>query len=517
MNVAIYCRLSEEDRQKQSDSDDSGSIKNQKKMLCDYAQEKQWDIYDIYSDDDYAGADRKRPAFCRLLQDAQEKKFDVVLCKTQSRFTRELELVEKYIHGMFPALGIRFVSVVDHGDTDNKGNKKARQINGLMNEWYLEDMSENIRSVLTCRRKQGLHIGSFALYGYVKNPDRKGHLLLDPEAAAVVREVFSLYNQGMGKTAIARLLNERGIPNPSEYKRLHGLRYAQAKGKTGTLWKYPSISAMLSNEIYRGHMIQGRYGSVSYKTKENKPRPPENWMRVEDTHEAIIDETLWESVVKRRESKAKPFTNGTVGLFAGKVKCLHCGYALRSHKSRGKHYLQCSNRHVSKEACIGAFIAVDFLEERVLEEWKKYANLCLDVEMLSRSLPLQKNIQGEQERLLALEKQGEKKLLDSGTCLQNLYRDKVRGIVSEEEFCFLQQEFQAEKKGMELSLAEVKHQRQALSETVDLGGNRAIKSINDVKVESLTPLMIHIFVEYIAVGRRLEGTREIPLEIHWEF
>jgi len=199
MKVAIYCRLSEEDRNKQSKTDDSGSIQNQKSMLIRYAMERDWEIYNIYSDDDYTGSDRHRPEFCRLLKDAEERRFDIILCKTQSRFTRELELVEKYIHGLFPIWGIRFISVVDNADTENKGNKKARQINGLINEWYLEDMSENIKSVLTDRRKKGCHIGAFALYGYQKDPEKKGHLIIDEEAAAVVREVFSLFAQGYGK------------------------------------------------------------------------------------------------------------------------------------------------------------------------------------------------------------------------------------------------------------------------------------------------------------------------------
>ena len=179
MKAALYCRLSEEDKNKQSVSDESESIQNQKSMLIAYALEQDWEIYHIYSDDDYAGADRNRPAFLRLLADAEQRKFDIVLCKTQSRFTRELELEEKYIHGLFPLWNIRFVSIVDHADTANRGNIKARQINGLVNEWYLEDMSENIKSVLTNKRQNGLHIGAFALYGYKKDPDNKGHLLLD--------------------------------------------------------------------------------------------------------------------------------------------------------------------------------------------------------------------------------------------------------------------------------------------------------------------------------------------------
>ena len=296
MKAAIYCRLSEEDKDKRHVTDDSESIQNQKSMLIQYATEQGWEIYGIYSDDDYTGADRSRPEFNRLLEDAKHKKFDIVLCKTQSRFTRELELVEKYIHGYFPIWGIRFVSIVDNADTENKGNKKSRQINGLVNEWYLEDMSENIKSVLTDKRKNGYHIGAFALYGYQKDPQQKGHLLIDEEAAEVVREVFTLFSQGYGKTAIAKILNEQGVPNPTEYKRQKGLRYQQPESQNSTLWRYYTISAMLRNEMYIGTMVQGKYGSVSYKTKQNRPRPKETWYRKENPHEAIIDQELWNTV-----------------------------------------------------------------------------------------------------------------------------------------------------------------------------------------------------------------------------
>ena len=232
--VAIYCRLSEEDRGKANPTADSESIRNQKALLCRYAQERDWEIYQIYSDEDYAGADRRRPAFNQMLRDAEDGAFQIVLCKTQSRFTREVELVEKYLHGLFPLWGIRFVSVVDNADTQVRGNKKSRQINALVNEWYLEDLSDNIRTVLTAKRRQGQHIGASALYGYRKDPDRKGGLLPDPEAAEIVREIFRRYADGWGKTAIVRDLNRRGVPCPSAYKRLHGL---PCGGKTGEIWR----------------------------------------------------------------------------------------------------------------------------------------------------------------------------------------------------------------------------------------------------------------------------------------
>ena len=149
--VGIYCRLSDEDRFKKDKNDDSESIANQKSMLLKYALNKNWEVVNVYSDDDYSGADINRPKFNELLKDCEEGKIDIVLCKTQSRFSRDMEIVEKYIHNKFIEWGIRFVSIVDNADTQVKGNKKARQINGLINEWYLEDLSDNIRSSLQNR------------------------------------------------------------------------------------------------------------------------------------------------------------------------------------------------------------------------------------------------------------------------------------------------------------------------------------------------------------------------------
>ena len=452
--AAIYCRLSEEDRNKKNEADDSGSIQNQKAMLLEYAAQHSWEVYDIYSDDNYTGSDRNRPAFTRMLEDAEVHRFDIILCKSQSRFTRELELVEKYINGLFPIWGIRFISLVDNADTSNKGNKKARQINGLVNEWYLEDMSENIRAVLTSRRKGGFHIGAFAPYGYKKDPEQRGRLLIDEEAAAVVREIFTLFSQGYGKTAIARLLNERGIPNPTEYKRLHGLRYQQPKGKTGALWKYAAISGILTNELYIGNMVQGRYGSVSYKTKQNKPRPKEMWYRVEETHEAIIDRDLWDRVQALSASQAKPFRGGTLGLFARKVLCASCGYTMRSTKSRGKHYLQCASRRAARDACPGAFISVDTLERLVIQELNSLSRHYLDQEELVRRVVCVQSVHQQRQNWLKTKATLLQQLGDDQLCLRCLYLDKVKGIVSKEDYRSMAGSFSEERKRTEHLIVE---------------------------------------------------------------
>ena len=517
MKAAIYCRLSEEDRNKQFETDDSNSIQNQKAMLLQYAMEQGWEVYNLYSDDDYTGSDRRRPEFNRLLEDAKAHRFDIVLCKTQSRFTRELELVEKYIHGLFPIWGIRFVSIVDNADTANKGNKKSRQINGLVNEWYLEDMSENIRSVLTNRRQNGFHIGAFALYGYKKDPDQKGHLIIDEEAAAVVREVFTLFSQGYGKTAIARMLNDRGIPNPTEYKRLHGLRYQQPKRKNSTLWKYFAISDMLTNEIYIGNMVQGKYGSVSYKTKQNKPRPQSEWYRVEGTHKAIIDRPLWNRVQSMIAERAKPFDCGTVGLFARKAICANCGYTMRSSKNRGRHYLQCSNRHVAKDACIGSFISVEKLERMVIDELNRLAAAYLDKDELERSIEFCENLQGQKRQLLETLSAYEKKIAEYTKGLRDLYMDKVKGLLNDSDFSALSKEFSSEKSRLERVLLDGQRQLAELEDRIAVGDNRKALVERYINLEHLTREIVEILIDHITVGKRIPGTRDVPIEIHWNF
>ncbi len=435
--VAIYCRLSEEDRDKKHDTDESGSIQNQKAMLLEYAGKQGWELYRLYCDEDCTGADRRRPEFNRLLQDAEQRRFDIVLCKTQSRFTRELELVEKYIHGLFPLWGIRFVSVVDNADTENKGNKKSRQINGLVNEWYLEDLSENIRSVLDNRRRSGFHIGAFAPYGYKKDPEKKGHLLIDEEAAAVVREVFTRFAQGCGKTAIARSLNDRGIPNPTEYKRLQGLRYQQPRRQNGTLWKYFSISHMLVNPVYIGNLVQGKTGSVSYKTKQCKPRPPASG-------------TLWRA-------------------------------------------------------------------RMVLAEMRRLLDAYLGQDQLEREVQLPDTLQEQKKQWVAHLEACEKKAAEYAKGLQELYLDKTKGLLSEAMVRELAQGFAAERDRLEQAKGEGEKQLAQLEEKIAAVDYRRQTLEPYIHPDRLTREMVEELIDYILVGKRIPGTREVPLEIQWNF
>lgn len=371
--VAIYCRLSEEDRFKSNAGDDSGSIINQKAMLTEYCEERGWEVYRIYSDDDFTGSDRRRPAFRELLSGAENREFDIILCKTQSRFTRELELVEKYINYLFPLWGIRFISIVDNADTAVKSNKKTRQINGLINEWYLEDMSDNIRAVLTNRRRNGFFIGAFAPYGYKKDSENRGHLIIDEEAAEVVRLIFELYVRGLGRTAIARELNARHIPTPADYKKAHGERYSNgAKMGGGHLWRYYTVSSILTSEVYIGNLVQNKSHSVSYKTKLVKPTPRAEWIRVTDTHEPVVDRGIWNKAQEILNSRTKRKTaSGFVNIFSGKVFCGLCGRRMTVSKaSNGGRYLICQTKKYSPAECHGTRINYNYLYTHILKDFQ---------------------------------------------------------------------------------------------------------------------------------------------------
>lgn len=522
IKAALYCRLSEEDRDKKNAEDESVSIQNQKSMLINYAAEQGWHIYKIYCDENYAGADRRRPDWNELLKDAEARKFQIILCKTQSRFTRELELVEKYIHGLFPIWGIRFVSIVDNADTDNRGNKKSRQINGLVNEWYLEDLSDNIKKVLTERRREGKHIGAFALYGYKKDPDEKGHLVVDEEAARVVRRVYRLYASGTGKTAIARLLNEEGIPNPTEYKRLNGLRSKTDPKPQSALWRYSAIASMLENEMYIGNMIQGKYGSVSYKTRENKPRPKESWIRVENTHEAIIERDLWDNVQKLIKQRAKAFDTGRVGVFSRKVKCMYCGYTMASSKNHGYYYLKCNTRHVCRGACIGSFISQKLLEKIVLEEINKLIAKYLDTATAEAAL---EEIGQKQAEGGYLEKQNiERKIAlytkQINICIKSmeeLYMDKVQGIITVDEYQRFSEDFRKRRRQMEAQISELEADREKAAVREK---KKAEKKEILQKYTTLTELdcvTMNTLIDYIDVGKRYSRNESVPIKIHWNF
>ena len=329
-NVGIYLRLSNEDINKGKVSE---SIKNQRYLLLEeIKRRKNFLLVDEYIDENLSGAGTYRPEFERLINDCKNGKINVVLCKSQSRFSRDMEIIEKYLHNKFIEWNVRFISLSDHADTGNIGNKKARQINGLVNEWYLEDVSNNIKSAFKAKMINGEYISPFAAFGYKIDCCNNNKLIIDEEASLIVKEIFLLYLKGMGFLGIAKYLNENNIPSPSYYKYLKGIKLniSSNKPRDKIKWNANSIKTILTNKIYLGHLIQGKRTTISYKNHKIIKKEKNEWIMVLNTHDAIIDNRMFDEVQRIMRTRTRIVKKSNfVHIFSGCVFCFVCGSLMK--------------------------------------------------------------------------------------------------------------------------------------------------------------------------------------------
>lgn len=440
-SVGIYCRLSDEDRNKHFKEDDSQSIQNQKSMLLDYAGQKKWNVYKVYSDDDYSGSDRNRPQWNMLLKDCEEGRVNLVLCKSLSRFSREMEIVETYIHGKFEQWGVRFVSIVDNADTDIESNRKQRQLNSLTNEWYLEDVSNNVKRVLRHMAMKGEFTGSFAPFGYKKDSADKHHLIIDEPAAEIVRRIFDMYSQGIGSVSICRQLNAQGVPTPSAYKRQQGLNYFCRQSDappSRQIWNPSSVTAILDNEVYIGNMVLCKQKTVSYKVHKKISLPKEDWVTVQNTHEPIVDADIWNLVRELRKSKRRSTKNSQEisSPLIFKLFCGTCGASMNqkmvsSHNGRYKQrFVFCPVHRFSDNCQNYSSTSLNKLERIVIEEINKLLSQYYDEEMITVKA-IKKSKKDELNKKISsleaeLEKNKERQF--------SLYNDKADGIITPQQF-----------------------------------------------------------------------------------
>ncbi len=518
MVCAIYCRLSKEDEDRTQPSE---SIQNQKSMLIQYAMEQGWEIYGIYCDEDYSGADRDRPEWQDLLSHAQQGKFQIVLCKNQSRFTRDLEMVEKYIHGLFALWGIRFVAVLDNIDTQVKGNKKARQISGLINEWYLEDLSENIRAVLDSKRKAGKYIGSFAPYGYKKDPLDHNHLVVDEIAAQTVHQIFALYLEGAGTHRIAQLLNQQGVLSPSRYKQAQGLGYVNGNASVHPgQWNHTTVARILKNQVYLGDLVQGVKRKASYKSKKLLSIPENGWIRVESTHEPLVDKKTFEAVQQRMNKGVRAEKNGYAHLLANLVHCARCGSTMQrlghTYKGIPKAYLQCRMYAANRQnpQCTGQTIRLDQLTVAVENSIRGYTAAyyrCSPIWELEGRHGQDLQRQRLQKQRSGLVQQ-EQRL---GQAVKALYLDKVEGVISPQQFLELNHSLQQD-------LARIQQQIKAVEDTIaaleqQAADGDAHPSSQDRVLNSIPRQLVELLVERIEVGEKDRQSGRQAVVIHWRF
>ena len=524
MKAAIYCRLSKEDENLEGSAQESESIQNQKSMLIQYAVDHGYEIYGIYCDEDYSGIDRDRPDFARMIEAASHRRFEVILAKTQSRFTRDMELVEKYLHGKFVEWGIRFIAVVDHVDTADAAGKKSRQINGLVNEWYLEDLSGNVRSVLDHKRREGKYIASAPLYGYCKDPTDHNRIVVDPPAAAVVQRIFSLCLEGCGSSRIAQILNEENIPSPSLYKQQNGQHCPGPAHPNSDVWGKATVYRILTTRTYAGDLEQGRHRKVSYKSKKTVWLPREEWIVVPDTHEPVIDRDTFDQVQQMLRRRARSSGPGQVHPLAAKVQCGICGAMMEQSSSgctaKGRdgpvRYFRCRMSQRDRRRCTGQpYMPAAQLEELVLERLRSYVRAYFDPASLDHILlcaEAEKKRQTRQEELRRLRSELERRR----RAIQQLYLDKTEGLVPPEQFsqlneAFLQQAGQLEKRCAALE--------EELDESTGETRRRQLEQYlrGLLEVPRLDRQLVCLLVDHVTVfpPDKTAGTRRI--EIDWRF
>ena len=390
---ALYVRLSHED----GDKTESLSICNQKLKLLSFIKGmSEISNYKFYVDDGFSGTNFERPGFNNLINDIHSGLITGIIVKDLSRLGRNSPKTSYFIHDFFPSNKIRFIAIDDNIDKNffdfDTSNDMIIDIKNMFNGFYPRDISSKVRSTLRAKQTEGQFIGAFACYGYKKSPTDHNKLIIDIDAADVVKQIYALYISGMGQNTIAKLLNASNIPCPSEYKKMQGLNYKNGNRLNyTTYWTYSSIRHILKNEMYTGCMVQNKsFRTLCSKTVSALPK--DKWIIVPDTHEPIIDKQTFDRVQALLSNNIRqPPLKNNIHLLAGIIKCGDCGRSMvkisRNNKSvfvcgsynrYGKN--TCSSHRIS-ESSILRFITNDF--NKLLKEtdnlehflYKEYSSL----------------------------------------------------------------------------------------------------------------------------------------------
>lgn len=505
LRTALYVRLSKED----GDKAESNSVLSQKEILKEYLKlHPELEFYGFYVDDGYSGTSFDRPDFRRLESDIIAGKIGCVIVKDLSRFARNYTDSGYYIENFFVRYGVRFIAINNGIDTFSGNMNAATQcitvgVTNVINESVAATTSVNVKGTLNVRRANGDFIGSFPTYGYLKNPEDRHKLIIDEEAAEVVRMIFGKYVSGSTILGITRELNSLGILNPSAYKKSKGFNYKHQVRKTNEgLWPESSVRRILKNEMYLGNMVQGKNTKLSYKIKQCVAVPKENWYVVEGTHEAIIDKETFDkaqALLGRNIKESK--TEQKAGLFAGLVRCADCGggMAKKSNKQNGKeyHYYRCSTARVSKDACTLHTIRIDKLEEAVLVFLRKMVDIATEYDEIIKVINSNAKRKTENDIIeKTLEKHRKDRAFVEGM-IRDLYPDWKRGDITQEEYHNLKNDFLEKIRKID---EETEHLKAKLEERENgMAENSFVESFKKLgNIEKLTrPLVLELIDEIL--------------------
>ncbi len=520
--TALYCRLSSDDDLE----GDSNSIKNQKLLLSDYAKENKFRNTRFYIDDGYSGSNFERPAFKRLLNDVENGEISTVIVKDMSRFGRDHILVGYYTKYYLPDADVRFIAIFDQMDTETNPDDDIIPFKNILNEMYAKDCSRKIKAVVKAKGNSGKHISSFPPLGYIKDPEDKEKWVVDEEAALIVKEIFNLCIKGYGPCQIARILTERGIETPTMYFHRKGIPTPHKIKQDSDVWNMQSIVHILENEEYLGRTVNFKTYKKSYKSKKYIKNPRENWVVVENTQEAIINQETFDIVQNLRKAKRRISDMGTPHILSGMLYCADCGekmYLCRCSTMKQAEYFNCSTyRKKKKKYCTSHQITVHTVMAMVKNDLRYTIQFANDKKEAFMSI-LKERTEAKNKRELASaieEKEvAEKRIVALDQIIQSLYEDKVSGKLSEERYIKLSDNYEAEQKGLTEKVKTLKAEiEKAQTKYDNIQKFMAIvKRYSDF--EELTPEILRAFVDKIIIyeKQKVDGHIRHTIEIVYNF
>ncbi len=503
-----YIRLSKEDLLR--GRDESNSVINQRRLLEQYHQTHLDEFYDgteqdVYVDDGKTGTDTDREDFQRLLADVYSGRINCVIVKDLSRLSRNYTDAGNLIENLFVRLNVRFISLAEGVDSYRNPDSVSNiivPITNVMNDQYCYQTSKKIRQVFDMKRRNGEFIGSYAPYGYVKDPNDKHALLVDPEAAEVVKSIFALFLSGMNKRGITYYLNDHGTLCPTAYKQQQGLKYNAPNAQGNPMWSTITIDTILKNRVYVGDMVQGRQRVKSYKIHIQEKVPEEEWFIVENTHEAIIDRETFAKVqsLLKRDTRTAPKAK-QLYLFSGFLKCADCGRAMSRIASKGIYvYYQCGTyKSLSKKACTMHSIKSDRLEAGVLFAIQQQVHLAITYsELVARinSAPLKKSKSKRLEDTLAAK---EKELAKIMRYKQALYQDWKDGEITRNDYRHMSEDYEQQIESLTRIMQTLTAEQEQLENGVDAESPCFTAFLKYRNIDKLTREILGELIDHIKV------------------
>ena len=332
--TAGYCRLSRDDELQ----GDSNSIVNQKAILTKYAQDNGFPNLRLYCDDGFSGTNFQRPGFQKMLKDIEAGLVGVVLTKDMSRLGRDYLRVGFYTEMTFPENGVRFIAINDGVDSA-KGENDFAPFRNILNEWYAKDTGKKVRAIYRAKGNEGKHTGNHPLYGYLKDPDDPQRWVIDEEAAAVVRRIFNMTIAGKGAYQIADILSAEKVLCPSAYLAGKGVgNYKNRVFPDPYRWWGTTVTYILNRIEYMGHTVNFKTYKRSFREKNRRTAPQEEWKVFENTHEAIIDKMTWDNAQRLKRTIRRGDRNREANPLTGLMYCGTCGAKMYNDRSDGDKY-----------------------------------------------------------------------------------------------------------------------------------------------------------------------------------